>query len=163
MESSDQTAARTGSRPAVFMRFVLLGAVGLVLAAAAARRTLMVVTVAGWSMEPTYHDGDRVLIRRSTRLPRRGTPVVCRVDGQSGAGEGAMVIKRLAAVPGDEVPPAALAATSCRPGDRVPSGRVVLIGDHAHSYDSRRYGFASVDDIVGTVIADLRTRPRAKA
>ena len=141
-----------------------LGVAALVLATAgalaAARRALLLVTVSGCSMEPTYRHGDRVLIRRGSVLPPAGAPVVCRVPAQAGparaAGRPEFVLKRLAARPGDLVPDEVRAATGTRHGDHVPPGRVVLIGDNPRSYDSRSYGFASTDDVLGAVVTRLR-------
>lgn len=95
-------------------------------------------------MQPTYRDGDRLLVRRGTRISR-GDVVV--VPHPSIRGE--LMIKRVAALAGDFAPPG--------PADRVPHGHVVLLGDNpAESYDSRRAGFFGTDQILGVVIRVLR-------
>ena len=79
-------------------------------------RVLVAVTVRGRSMEPAYHDGDRVIVLRGARF-RRGQAVVVeryasgltwsRPPLPSGAGSAAVegrgwLIKRVAAAPGDK-------------------------------------------------------------
>ena len=111
-----------------------------------ARRTLVVVTVIGTSMVPTFRPGDRVLVRRTSRV-RRGQVVVARPPGFL-----SLVIKRIAAVAGNEVPAAVRPATT---GSTVPQGTVVLIGDGDGSTDSREWGPIAVRDVVGVVVARL--------
>ncbi|MBI0382585.1 S26 family signal peptidase, partial [Streptomyces albiflaviniger] len=87
------------------------------------RRTLVVVTVRGGSMEPTYRDGERVLVRRGGRCAVGQVVVVRQEDGglpspapnravaATGTGTGTAeewIIKRVAAVAGDRPPPGAL-------------------------------------------------------
>ncbi|WP_051753624.1 S26 family signal peptidase [Streptomyces achromogenes] len=110
---------------------------------ATAVRRLLVVTVRGTSMTPTHHHGERLLVRR-TRTVRRGqvvvalrprSPAVWREDRHS-----PLIVKRVAAVPGERVPP----------------GRVVLLGDNtAASVDSRQLGFFPLDDVLGVVTRSL--------
>jgi signal peptidase I len=144
-------------------------------AALALRSALLIVTVNGRSMAPTYDEGDRVLIRRSRRC-RRGSVVVFRSSAigrevtpgrevrPDGGDEGArrLVMKRVAAVPGDPVPADVLVAAQASAGDRVPPGRLVVRGDGARSTDSRHWGYLPADAVVGHVVADLagpRTGP----
>ncbi|MFF7095447.1 S26 family signal peptidase [Streptomyces rubradiris] len=144
-------------------RNVRLPAVMLALAVcgAAAVRRLLVVTVRGTSMTPTHHHGDRLLVRR-TRTVRRGqvvvalrprSPAVWREDRHS-----PLIVKRVAAVPGDPVPPGSVPPRAEDHEGRVPPGRVVLLGDNtAASVDSRQLGFFPLDDVLGVV---TRTLPR---
>lgn len=135
-------------------------------------RRLVVVRVRGASMEPTYRDGDRVLVRRRGRIEVGGVVVMeqpgrhmtwaaAPVTGTAGAAEIAergWLIKRVAAVPGDPAPRAGIAALTRVAGDRVPAGRLVLLGDNPRvSVDSRRMGYFPRARILGTV---LRTLPR---
>src|SRR5690606_16441270 len=110
------------------------------------RRRFLVVTVSGSSMEPTYHDGDRLLaVRRSAATLRTGQVVVADLLTRPGlAGQSVaasvhqsghrQVIKRIAAVAGEPVPPGIDAAPT------VPPGMLVLLGDNPEgSVDSRHY------------------------
>ncbi|MCQ8187049.1 S26 family signal peptidase [Streptomyces rugosispiralis] len=132
------------------------------------RRTLVVVTVRGGSMEPTYRDGERVLVRRGGRCAVGQVVVVRQEDGgrpspapsQAVAAVGNAqdwMIKRVAAVAGDRPPPGALPAPYATDGP-VPPGALVLLGDNTHnSYDSREAGYFPAAHVLGTV---LRPRPR---
>ncbi|MFJ6195511.1 S26 family signal peptidase [Micromonospora sp. NPDC092111] len=168
------TALLVGARNGWALAFALptatLGA-GLAAVALVARR-LVAVTVRGASMQPTYHDGDRVLVRRTT-APTVGQVVVVEQPAPHGrwrrpplsptAGPAAVsgrrwMIKRVAAVPGDPVPPVpALRAVA---GERVPPGRLVLLGDNTSaSLDSRQLGYFPLDRTLGTVRRRLRRTP----
>jgi signal peptidase I len=58
------------------------------------------------------------------------------------------VVKRVAAVPGDPVP-----AGIAVPDARVPAGQLILLGDNpAESADSRQYGYAPEDEVIGVVL-----------
>ncbi|MBL1093452.1 MULTISPECIES: S26 family signal peptidase [Streptomyces] len=136
-------------------------------------RRVLVVTVRGPSMEPTYRDGDRVLIRRDI-LPAPGRVVVAEPPW-AGTGRGAhpvpvpsgtvmalserdWLIKRVAAVPGDLVP-RYLPSLAQVPEERVPPGQVVLLGDNAEvSLDSRQMGYVPLGRVLGTVVRVLESR-----
>ncbi|WP_204052888.1 S26 family signal peptidase [Microbispora siamensis] len=127
--------------------------------ATALRRGALLVTVRGASMEPAYHDGDRLLVLRM-RWVRRGRTVVFRAPATWPVGPpgfGPYLVKRVVAVPGDPVPEGmrGVAAT-----ERVPRGRVVVYGDSAHSADSRDWGFLPVRALTGVVVAVLERAPR---
>ena len=103
-------------------------------------------TVQGSSMEPTYHELDKVLVNRFTLLlrdPVKGE-VVLVWQPQDGNGYD---IKRVAAVPGDEV------ETSI--GDkryRLGKDQYFVLGDNSEvSYDSRYYGPVHRVQLVGVV------------
>ncbi|MFI6226724.1 S26 family signal peptidase [Micromonospora echinospora] len=133
------------------------------------RRRLFMVVVSGRSMVPTYQEGDRLLARRrrSRALPV-GSVVV--LAGQHGHGPGHHVpvtvgsrvmtlrtsrylVKRLAAGPGDAVPPECATAFGDDAPAVVPPGKVVVLGDNtANSLDSRALGFLDEQQIIGTVI-----------
>ncbi|GAA1828666.1 hypothetical protein GCM10009682_54580 [Luedemannella flava] len=119
------------------------------------RRSWMVLDVTGTSMEPTYLSGTRLLAVRGARV-RRGQAVVLEHQGPDAAqrppGGSDYLVKRLAALPGDPVPP------SVRPMvhvDTVPSGQCVVLGDNPDSTDSRTWGFVLRSDIVGRVVRAL--------
>ncbi|NUT53328.1 MAG: S26 family signal peptidase [Saccharothrix sp.] len=129
-------------------------------------RRLVAVTVRGVSMEPTYRDGDRVLVRRRC-VPRVGQVVVVErpmhrgewpappVAGHVGGVAASRVewlIKRVVAVPGDPVPRDVVPALADVPEDRVPVGRLVLLGDNrGASFDSAEVGYFPTDRVLGTV------------
>lgn len=147
-------------------------------------RRLASVTVRGRSMEPSYHEGDRVLVRR-VRTPAAGQVVVVEqpgTDGQwlgpslsAGAGNARLsdrrwLIKRVAAVPGDPVPRAGFPSLAQAEEDAVPPGKVVLVGDNRRlSLDSRRIGYFPADRVLGVVVRGVhpapsrRTAPERKA
>jgi signal peptidase I len=154
------------------MSWLLLGGLagsvaGLAVAAVVtARRAFAVVTVTGSSMTPRYRHGDRVLVRRSGRV-RPGAVVVARLPRPPRAGDGVppdpltsrgLVIKRVAAVPGDAVPAPVRARVAATRGDLVPAGRLVLLGDNEHSVDSRTVGYFPVEAVLAVVVRDLTRR-----
>ncbi|KAB8194658.1 S26 family signal peptidase [Nonomuraea phyllanthi] len=123
--------------------WLLPGACLLVALLVRLRRTYSIVRVDGDSMAPALADGDRVLARRvpPSRLRRDQIAVV--VDRFSG-GAG-FVIKRIAALPGDRVPEIAKDVIA---DERVPEGRLVLLGDNpSTSFDSRALGFFAMSDV----------------
>lgn len=138
----------------------------VVIAAAAAawmRHGLMVITVDGSSMSPTYESGDRVLIRRGRRGLRRGAVIVVagpdvttgwrRHPPLRGRGTGGgWYIKRLAALGGDPFPP------RMHQTGVVPDGTVVILGDNARSLDSRLHGPCPRHQVLGVVVRRLGAR-----
>ncbi|SCF83361.1 S26 family signal peptidase [Streptomyces sp. Ncost-T10-10d] len=151
--------------------FVLAGVLILVpvfvlasLGVAAVGSETVVVTVRGASMEPAYHDGDRVLVRRN-RAFESGTVVV--VEHPAGSWTTApppigasgpvthrnWMIKRVMAVPGDPVPRTRVPALAETPDDRVPAGQLVLLGDNPEvSFDSREVGYFPAERVLGVVL-----------
>lgn len=114
-------------------------------------RGLFVVRVRGHSMEPTYRDGDRILARRGGRLAVGMVAVIRHAHTDLGT-----LIKRVAAVPGDPVP--RLLDLS---EDRVPEGKIVLLGDNPDvSFDSRTAGYFAVEDVLGRVLFASRRAAR---
>jgi signal peptidase I len=136
------------------MKVSLIGAAALLLVAAAVvrlRRTYSIIRVDGDSMNPTLVDGDRVLARKvpSSSL-RRGLVAV--VVNPLPVGE-RFLIKRIAALPGDPVPPM---QPTVMTEDRVPGGQAILLGDNADaSLDSRDLGYFPVSDIHAISIRKL--------
>ncbi|GAA1684086.1 S26 family signal peptidase [Fodinicola feengrottensis] len=118
-------------------------------------RKLIAVIVRGVSMEPTYRDGDRVLARRG-HSPVVGQVVVVEIPTGSPVGTGGWMIKRVVAVAGDPVPRDRADALADVPEDRVPAGKIVLVGDNpAASYDSRTAGYFRTDRVLGIAIRRL--------
>jgi signal peptidase I len=130
-----------------------LAAAAMAAAVVAIRAHVVVVMVRGLSMSPTLQPGDRLVVRRR-RQPTAGAIVVvdeprpCRPGQRPGA---QWVVKRVAAVAGDPVPACVRAQVPL-----VPSGQLVLLGDNLeHSWDSRHFGFASTDRVLGVAIRRL--------
>lgn len=127
--------------------------VAAVLGLVVTRRRLVVIDVIGPSMQPTFRPGDRVLMRRRAGgQVRRGSVVVLRSGRQ-------WMIKRVVAVPGDPVPDSVRPAV--RHAGRVPSGRLVVLGDGERSADSRLWGFVPVDAVLGSVVRSMPSRGRS--
>jgi signal peptidase I len=125
----------TASRPHSRARAAFCGAIAAAAAVGLARAALMVITVDGESMAPTYRSSDAVLIaRRWIAGPiRPGHVVVCRLPPEV-AGPGGYIVKRVTS---------------------VISGQIYIRGDAEHSYDSRAFGTISLDYVLGRVIARL--------
>lgn len=101
--------------------------------------------VKGPSMEPTYHDLDKVIVNRYTLLfrePVRGEVVVIWNPQEDGHD-----IKRIAAVPGDTVE-----TTGAGKQYTLGKDQYFVVGDNAaKSYDSRYYGPIHRVQILGVV------------
>jgi signal peptidase I len=142
----------------------VLAAVAAVLAGGGAtvatvRRRYLVVTVRGSSMTPAYDDADRVLVRRtrSTGGPGRGEVVVLHAPEEELAKISPLLVKRVAAVPGDEVPADFRRAV---PVPVVPPGHLLVRGDNGRSADSRSFGLVDSGLVVGTVCGHRCARRR---
>jgi signal peptidase I len=138
-----------------------------VAALAVLRRSFAVVRVNGPSMLPTLADRDRVLVRRVPpgRVRRGDVVVVEHANAAAGSGAAAAavaevpgrdwMVKRAVAVAGDPVPPGARGVLL--PGEVVPAGRLVVLGDNAgESFDSRHCGYVPVEHLLGIVRRRLR-------
>ncbi len=133
------------------MRTVL----ALLLAALGVRALLLVVTVRGESMRPTYADGDRLLAVRSPVL-RRGQAIIFTPpdpDGLAFPDDPVYRVKRLVAVAGDPTPAWVAGAVANAP---VPPGHLVVRGDNNVSDDSRRYGYVPRDQVHAVVVRRLQ-------
>ena len=135
------------------------------------RRRLVVVQVAGPSMEPALSSGDRVLVRRArlrelrpglvvvVEMPRRNTGAGLPSGRPPGPRE--WLIKRVAALPGDRLP-AGVPSPGPGPDHRgvVPPGMFVLLGDNAAwSHDSRVIGCVPAERLLGVMIRPLSGSP----
>lgn len=165
-----------------------VGAAG-VLGAVAARRALVLITVSGGSMSPTYTDGEKLLVRRGRlRPPQVGDVVVFRhphlsraaAPARTAAAETASpgpgmpaahtavprpdvdwMVKRVVAVGGDRVPEEFRHAVGAMDADTtVPAGNLLVLGDNPKSLDSRQFGYVPAGDVLGV---SVRRRPRASA
>ncbi|MBL1082293.1 S26 family signal peptidase [Streptomyces actinomycinicus] len=146
-------------------RTALGGICAVATAVALLRRRYVVVTVEGESMTPTLVAGDRVVVRRtglaavrSGQLVVAGPPTGERWDRLPLP---EWLIKRAVAVPGDRVPKDAGPALGAPDGERVPDGRLVLLGDNPNrSLDSRHLGYFASGQLLGVVV---RRIPRSAA
>jgi signal peptidase I len=138
-------------------------------------RRHLVVVVEGWSMYPTYADGDRLLARRAKQStnqqavpPSAGSIVVVpRPDERDGwrrplptrlAAVAGLFVKRVAASAGDEVPADFRSAVGAAgPDCRVPAGMLLLVGDHPGSRDSKQHGYCPADQVVALVVRRIST------
>lgn len=116
------------------------------------RRRYVAVDVTGRSMEPTLHDGDRVLVRRAPLAEvSTGRLVVLRLPGGP-----RWAIKRVAAVPGEPIP-----WPHSGPARTVPPGHLVVVGDNTEaSYDSRQFGPVPAGTLLGVAVGRLGNHRR---
>ncbi|MEW2551300.1 signal peptidase I [Streptomyces zhihengii] len=179
----------------MFLTSVALGVIVICTGAVWARRSLVVVSVQGTSMEPAVVDGDRVLVRRRRlRRVKVGDIVVLeppsdgpyRSAAEAGPDGRVWNVKRVAALPGDPLPPGvpgrpgrpgegvearepgkgAEAAdpgesgTGAEPGGgRVGPGSFAVLGDNlADSIDSRHRGLFPAERLMGVVVRRLSAR-----
>lgn len=157
-------------RKARFMVRVFLVPIALAIGVAMLLRMTLfqVFSIPSSSMAPTLVEGDQILVtpyhRPFAREPQRGDVVVFR-----SATDGAFVVKRVIAVPGDHVefvgsrvklngrtlsePYVRSAETAGEFGpDIIPADSVFVLGDNrADSVDSRAYGPVAAANIIGKV------------
>ena len=137
-----------------------IAATGVFLVGAGAlwfRSRMLVVRVVGQSMLPTMDDGQKLLARKTSRVPATGTVVVVKPFGDA-----QLVVKRVAATAGEPVPPEVVEHAGLPPGDVVPRGSLVVLGDNAGaSIDSRVWGLLPESSVVAVVVRKMRlgTRP----
>ncbi|MFJ8532735.1 S26 family signal peptidase [Streptomyces sp. NPDC093591] len=127
------------------------------------RRRTLVITVKGVSMRPTLYGGDVLIGRRvPARRLRAGQIVVVEkpdpgADWQSWSWPERsrhLMIKRLAALPGQPVPAAARERLGA---GIVPPGVAVVLGDNlAESVDSREIGYFPLDRVVAVALRTVR-------
>jgi signal peptidase I len=118
------------------------------------RSRALVVRVTGQSMLPALDDGQKLLARKTSRVPATGTVVVVKpFDGSL------LVVKRVAATAGEAVPPEVAERAGVPPGDVVPPGSLVVLGDNAAaSVDSRTWGLLPASSVVAVVVRKMRVK-----
>ncbi len=121
----------TGEHRKGRLRLVLAAGTAAVALVLVLRFVLLLGYVPSASMEPAVPEGSWIVGLRIHRPLEVGDPVIFRREGQ-------LLIKRLAAGPGDTVDWAALTGDSDREPQTVPEGCWVVLGDNGeHSWDSR--------------------------
>jgi signal peptidase I len=125
------------------------------------RFCLLYVTVKGWSMSPTLHPGDNVLVWRffPYHWLREGQMVVVQTDQDS---DTLPFIKRIIALEGVICafpPPESVSGRVSRELTwQIPAGSVFVCGDNrAQSIDSRIWGPLPGNAIKGVVLCKLPT------
>lgn len=95
--------------------------------------------VRGKSMEPTFHDGQVVLVGKGGLLfgpLERGDVVVFTRNGE-------LLVKRVVALPYETAPD----------GTRVPANHIYVVGDNLEvSEDSRTFGPIPLNSVIGKVL-----------
>ena len=144
---------------AVVMITILFAAVAL----AWTRRRWIVVKVEGISMLPALKHGDVILARRcqGDRLCRGDIVIFSQPEalselitrsGGSRISISGILVKRVAATPGDAVPAEFVHAVT--PGKVVPESRVIVSSDN-DGLDSRIFGLLPYDRVLGMFIRQL--------
>jgi signal peptidase I len=129
--------------------------IGVMVAVVTLRLGVLVVTVEGGSMEPTYCSGDRLLVlRRRGRRLRTNQIVIVRVPPELRHDHEEMLpllVKRLVAMSGERLPPLVNARLGCvEESAVVPADRIVVLGDNPYSLDSKAWGPIPAAWVVGT-------------
>ncbi len=124
------------------------------------RRSFVLVTVRGQSMEPSYPDGGRLLVRKGASC-RPGDVAVFRGPQRPSATGPAWLVKRVAGVAGEPVPDDLREMIT---DHVIPDGCIVVRGDAARSLGSRQLGYISDRSVLGVVVHPVQVydfaRPR---
>ena len=149
----------------VYVRVVAVSAALISSCIVIARRFLVIFTVQGNSMIPTFRPGDRVLmLRQRGRALRSGRIIViAEPNAETGWQDLPALddqiqgrrwsIKRVAALAGDPVPKGVGQGEAS-----VPCGHLVILSDNPSGKDSRAFGFLPIEAVLGTVICGLPGR-----
>ncbi|MCX7924609.1 MAG: signal peptidase I [Fimbriimonadales bacterium] len=116
-----------------------------------------VVVVSGPSMEPTYKNGDRLLMTTAYWLfgpiQKGDVVVIVRPKGE-------LLIKRVVALAGEQVPRRYWSPLVYMMGGRVPEGHLFVVGDNLErSEDSRQLGAIPLSYVQGKIVGGRREVP----
>lgn len=116
-----------------------------------------IVVVNGPSMEPTYKSGDRLLMTTAYwlfgKIKKGDVVVVVRPSGE-------LLIKRVVALPGEQVPRDYWSPLVYMMGGRVPEGHIFVVGDNLErSEDSRQIGAIPLSYVQGKIVGGWREVP----
>ncbi|MEY9841009.1 S26 family signal peptidase [Streptacidiphilus sp. EB103A] len=133
------------------------------------RSQYLVISVEGMSMAPSLKDGDRLLARRCRAHSVRAGEIVIvvrpdpvsgwKAPGAASQSEGtgvAWYVKRAIAVGGQPVPAEFAAQARVDPGERVPAGTLLILGDNPRSDDSKQWGPCPDHLVRGRVLRRFR-------
>lgn len=172
-------------RKALWSLFEVLETVAIAVVAVVLVRTFVVqpFVVSGASMEPTFYNGNYLLVDEMTyhfRSPERGEVIVFRYPGDLSS----FYIKRIIGLPGDRVVLKDNTVSVYENGEKrvlnenyllghptsgsfditVPQGEYFVMGDNRNfSFDSRSWGPLPKGDIVGVVRLRLWPVDEARA
>lgn len=113
-----------------------------------------IVVVNGPSMEPTYKHGDRLLMTSAYwlfgEIQKGDVVVIIRPNGD-------LLIKRVVAMAGEQIPPKYWSPLVYMMGGRVPEGHIFVVGDNLErSEDSRRLGAIPLSYVQGKIVGGWR-------
>ncbi|GIV05717.1 MAG: signal peptidase I [Fimbriimonadales bacterium] len=150
--SAADTMERRNANTRLLMLLTLFGLITLFFAL-----NFRVVVVNGPSMEPTYKNGDRLLMTTAYwlfgEIKKGDVVVVMRPSGE-------LLIKRVVALPGDQVPRDYWSPLVYMMGGRVPEGHIFVVGDNLeHSEDSRQIGAIPMRYVLGKIVGGWREVP----
>jgi signal peptidase I len=109
-----------------------------------------IVVVNGPSMEPTYKNGDRLLMTTAYwlfgEIKKGDVVVVVRPSGE-------LLIKRVVSLAGEDVPRKYWSPLVYMMGGRVPEGHIFVVGDNLdRSEDSRQIGAIPLSYVQGKIV-----------
>ncbi|GIV08671.1 MAG: signal peptidase I [Fimbriimonadales bacterium] len=109
-----------------------------------------IVVVSGPSMEPTYKSGDRLLMTTAYwlfgEIQKGDVVVIIRPNGE-------LLIKRVVAFAGEQVPEKYWTPLVYMMGGRVPEGHIFVVGDNlTRSEDSRQLGAIPLSYVQGKIV-----------
>ncbi len=109
-----------------------------------------VVVVNGHSMEPTYREGQRLLMTNAYwlfgKIERGDVVVIITPTGER-------LIKRVVALPSESVPQRYWSAYLLKYGTTVPEGHLFVVGDNlGFSEDSRFFGPVPLSRVEGKIV-----------
>jgi len=124
-------------------------------------RRWIAVTIEGHSMSPTFHDGQRLIVRRAGPRPPLsiGDVIVFELGAGGRPGFQGYRIKRITGLQGDPVPDWMRSRRDVAGLTWIPAGHVLVEGDNPRSQDSRQLGFIAEQAVRAVIVAPRARRP----